>query len=120
MAAGGRAAMPSGSTRRRKRRPSAMQTGGIFQLLFFPQRRTPPYIQTPCSSRRFSRSWTYAEDIYAQLGQILIGDKKGRENDDEIIYFNAVGTGILDLAVTTRCYRKALELGKGVKLAYWE
>ena len=39
---------------------------------------------------------------------------------DEIIYFNAVGTGILDLAVTTRCYRKALELGKGTKLAYWE
>ena len=60
------------------------------------------------------------EDIHAQLGQILIGEKKGRENDDEIIYFNAVGTGILDLAVTTRCYRKALELGKGTKLAYWE
>ena len=36
------------------------------------------------------------EDIHAQLGQILIGEKKGRENDDEIIYFNAVGTGILD------------------------
>lgn len=60
------------------------------------------------------------EDIHAQLGQILIGEKAGRENDDEIIYFNAVGTGILDLAVTTRCYRKALELGKGMKLPYWE
>ena len=33
---------------------------------------------------------------------------------------NAVGTGILDLAVTTRCYRKALELGKGTTLHYWE
>ena len=60
------------------------------------------------------------EDIYAQLGQILIGSKKGRENDDEIIYFNAVGTGILDLAVTTRCYRKALEFGTGIKLPFWE
>ena len=60
------------------------------------------------------------EDIHAQLGQILTGDKTGRENDDEIIYFNAVGTGILDIAVTTRCYRKALELGKGTKLTYWE
>ncbi len=37
-----------------------------------------------------------------------------------IIYFNAVGTGILDLAVTTRCYRKAMEEGVGTKLAYWE
>lgn len=41
------------------------------------------------------------EDIHAQLGQILDGKKTGRENDQEIIYFNAVGTGILDLAVTT-------------------
>jgi ornithine cyclodeaminase/alanine dehydrogenase-like protein (mu-crystallin family) len=28
------------------------------------------------------------EDIHAQLGQILCGDKSGRENDEEIIYFN--------------------------------
>ena len=59
-------------------------------------------------------------DIYAQLGEILCGKKCGRENDEEIIYFNAVGTGILDLAVTTRCYKKALEKGIGTKLAYWE
>lgn len=59
------------------------------------------------------------EDITAQLGQILAGTKPGRENDDEIIYFNAVGTGILDLAVTTRCYRKALEQGIGTKVPYW-
>lgn len=58
------------------------------------------------------------EDIHGQLGQILTGAKTGRENDSEIIYFNAVGTGILDLAVVTRCYRKALELGKGTKLPY--
>ena len=59
-------------------------------------------------------------DIYAQLGEILCGKKCGRENDEEIIYFNAVGTGILDLAVTTRCYKKALEKGIGTKLTYWE
>lgn len=59
------------------------------------------------------------EDIHAQLGQILNGSKVGRENDEEIIYFNAVGTGILDLAVATRCYRKAVAEGKGVKVNYW-
>ena len=42
------------------------------------------------------------------------------ENDDEIIYFNAVGTGILDLAVTTRCYHRALKEGIGTTLAFWE
>jgi len=60
------------------------------------------------------------EDIDAQIGEVVGGMKPGRSNDQEIIYFNAVGTGILDLAVATRCYRKALEEGKGTKLAYWE
>ena len=59
-------------------------------------------------------------DIHAELGQILSGKKPRRENDNEIIYFNAVGAGILDIAVTTRCYRKALAEGKGIKLSFWE
>lgn len=59
------------------------------------------------------------EDIDASLGQILNNTKTGRENDDQIIYMNAIGTGILDLAVVTRCYRKAVELGKGTKVPYW-
>ena len=60
------------------------------------------------------------EDITAQLGQILTGVRPGREDQKEIIYFNAVGTGILDLAVTTRCYRRALKEGVGTVLKYWE
>ena len=60
------------------------------------------------------------EDIHAQLGEILCGKKTSRENDDEKIYFNAVGAGILDLAVVTRCYRNAVKLGKGRSLPYWE
>lgn len=60
------------------------------------------------------------EDIHAELGQILNGDKCGRESDDEIIYFNAVGAGILDIAVTTRCYRTAMQNGYGVKVPFWE
>lgn len=60
------------------------------------------------------------EDIHAELGEILLGQKAARENDDEIIYFNAVGAGIMDIALTARCYREALASGKGVKLAFWE
>ncbi len=59
------------------------------------------------------------EDIDAQLGQILDGKKTGRDNDEQIIFFNAVGTGILDLAVATRCYRKALKENVGIKIPYW-
>lgn len=60
------------------------------------------------------------EDIHAELGEILLGKKAPRENDDEIIYFNAVGAGIMDIAVAARCYRNAKTDGKGVTLPYWE
>ena len=59
------------------------------------------------------------EEIDAQLGQILVGAKTGRDNDDQIIYFNAVATGILDLAVATRCYHEAQKTGRGTKVPYW-
>ena len=60
------------------------------------------------------------EDIHAEMGQILNGKKPGRENDEEIIYFNAVGAGIMDIAVATRCYRNALDMEDGILLPYWE
>lgn len=60
------------------------------------------------------------ERISAEIGEIVNGKKPGRTSDDEIIYFNAVGAGILDLAITTRCYRNALASGDGKMLNYWE
>ena len=53
------------------------------------------------------------EDLHAELGEILSGKKTGRENDEEIIYFNAVGAGIMDIALATRCYQKALKQQDG-------
>ena len=60
------------------------------------------------------------DDLHAELGEILNGTKAPRENDDEIIYFNAVGAGILDIAVTARCYKNAIKENKGIKLPFWE
>ena len=60
------------------------------------------------------------EDIHAEVGEILAGAKAPRENDEEIIYFNAVGAGIMDIAVAARCYRNAKEAGKGITVPYWE
>ena len=60
------------------------------------------------------------EQLHGELGDILSGAKSPRENDDEIIYFNAVGAGILDIAVATRCYRAAQKAGKGTTVPFWE
>lgn len=60
------------------------------------------------------------EKLYAEIGKIVGGSKPGRESDGETIYFNAVGNGILDLAVAARCYHKAVESGRGTVVSYWE
>ena len=59
-------------------------------------------------------------DIHAELGEILCGEKPARENDDEIIYFNAVGAGILDIAIVSRCFKNAKENGRGIIVPFWE
>lgn len=60
------------------------------------------------------------EQIHAELGEILSGTKSARETDEEIIYFNAVGAGILDIAVAARCYQTALKENKGISVPFWE
>ncbi len=60
------------------------------------------------------------EELHAEIGDIVRGLKAPRENDDEIIYFNAVGAGIMDIAVASRCYRNAIKENKGIVLPYWE
>ena len=60
------------------------------------------------------------EEIHAEIGEIVSGKKPGREQEDEIIYYNAVGAGILDIALTTRCYRFAEKHGIGITLPFWE
>lgn len=59
------------------------------------------------------------EDIHANLGEIVNGEKAGRENDDELIFFNPVGMGIEDIIVAYRIYKTAEQKGKGQKLELW-
>jgi len=61
---------------------------------------------------RFDDSKIYAEEI----GEIIAGDKPGRENDNEFCYYKPVGMGVLDLAIAARLYRKAMEEDIGTSL----
>jgi len=59
------------------------------------------------------------ERIYANLGQIICGQKPGRQSAEEYNYYNCVGLGVLDIAVAARLYRKAKARGVGITLPYW-
>ena len=48
-------------------------------------------------------------DIYANLNEIIEGNKPGREDDNEFIYFNSVGLSFLDVALANWMYEKVEE-----------
>jgi len=54
--------------------------------------------------------------IHADLGELVVGKKPGRETDEEITITANLGLAIDDMAVAPMLYRMALEKGLGTKL----
>lgn len=54
-------------------------------------------------------------DISGELGEVILGRKTGRENEEQITLFKSVGTAILDVVVAFKIYEKAKKLGIGTK-----
>ena len=52
-------------------------------------------------------------DIYGNLIDILAGEKPGRENDEEFIYFDAVGLAYVDVSIAHAMYERAKSAGAG-------
>ena len=58
-----------------------------------------------------------ADDVYAELGEIVAGKKPGRESGKEIIVFDSTGMALQDVAAAARVYEKAQERGVGMRLS---
>lgn len=67
--------------------------------------------QTLC--RMYMQGILKDEDIYADLSELIAGTKKGRDNDDEFIYFNSVGLSYIDINFANYIYKEALKRGLG-------
>ena len=63
---------------------------------------------------RFSR-----EQLHAELGEIIIKAKPGRQRQDEIVVLNPMGMAIEDLACAQRLYQKALAENIGTRLSLY-
>jgi alanine dehydrogenase len=63
---------------------------------------------------------TTVDDIHAELGQIIMGKKAGRESDEEIITFDSTGTALQDVAAAAIVYEKALRSKIGTSLNFSE
>ena len=53
------------------------------------------------------------EKINGELGEVINGLIKGRENDDEMTFFKTTGSAVLDLVAAQKIYEKAKAKGVG-------
>jgi N-[(2S)-2-amino-2-carboxyethyl]-L-glutamate dehydrogenase len=60
------------------------------------------------------------DNISAHLSEVVLGQKPGRQNPAERLYFTAVGMGLLDIGVATHLLRKAEKQNVGTMLNLWE
>jgi N-[(2S)-2-amino-2-carboxyethyl]-L-glutamate dehydrogenase len=58
-------------------------------------------------------------DIHANIGELILGIKPGRENDEERIHYAHMGMGVDDVALAWAVYQSAQRRGLGIRLPLW-
>ncbi len=76
--------------------------------------------RTQTLSRMYKENILSDDDIYCNLVELIAGRKKGRENETENIYFNAVGLSYVDIAIAVAMFDRASEKGMGIELPLQE
>jgi ectoine utilization protein EutC len=56
----------------------------------------------------------HAEDDFAELGQVIAGQRPGRIAPDQITLCDLTGTGAQDTAIASLAYQRAVAAGKGL------
>jgi ornithine cyclodeaminase/alanine dehydrogenase len=57
-----------------------------------------------------------ADEVHAELGDIVAGRKPGRTSPEEIIVFDATGTALQDVAAAAAVYERAERAGEGHRI----
>jgi alanine dehydrogenase len=57
-----------------------------------------------------------ADCIRAEMGEVLLGDRPGRMNDDQLTLFKSLGVAAQDVAAAHRLQQRARESGAGVRV----
>ena len=65
------------------------------------------YVESRDAATRESGDVIAAGHVYAEIGEVVTGAKRGRESVSEITLFKSVGVAIEDVATADLVYRKA-------------
>lgn len=72
--------------------------------------------RTQTISRMYQSGLLNDNEIYADLHEIVKGEKAGRTSHNEFIYFNTVGLSYIDIALADYMYQKTKNAGVGQTL----
>jgi alanine dehydrogenase len=64
------------------------------------------------------RGLVTSQDVHAELGEIIAGQKSGRASDDEIIIFDSTGTALQDVAAAAIVFERAASAGVGLAVNF--
>ena len=70
------------------------------------------YVESREAATRDSGDVIAAGQVFAEIGEVVTGVKRGRESADEITLFKSVGVAVEDVATADLVYRKALRAAK--------
>jgi len=59
-----------------------------------------------------------ATDIHAEIGEIILGKKTGRQSDDEITFFKSVGNAVQDATAAQLALTNARTMKLGVEVEF--
>ena len=66
------------------------------------------------------RSGAIEREKVVDLGDVIRGEKAGRESEDDVVFFSIGGMPVEDIAWGTVLYRRALKMGLGTTLKIWD
>jgi ornithine cyclodeaminase/alanine dehydrogenase-like protein (mu-crystallin family) len=72
--------------------------------------------RTQTLSRMYKDGELTDNEVYADLSEVILGNRPGRERADERIYFNAVGLAYVDVAIAYAMFQRAQAAGMGQDL----
>lgn len=74
--------------------------------------------RTQTISRMYKAGLLTDSEIYGNLEKIISGERPGRENDDEFIYFCSVGLAFIDVSFAKYIYEKCKKTGTGTDFCF--
>lgn len=74
--------------------------------------------RTQTISRMYKEGLLTDDNIYANLDEIILGNKPSRENNKEFIYFCSVGLAYIDVSFAKYIYKKALDNNLGLRYSF--